>query len=74
MGIIITFLVFVVVIGIWILNIITPITLVLWFLTLLNIININRIGTILLIELGLWFIFFILILYADVKGALPNKR
>lgn len=74
MGIIISVIIFIIVIGLWILNIITPITLILWFLNLLNIFTINRIGTILLVEIGIWFIFFIIAIYAGSKGWLPDKK
>lgn len=74
MEIIISAIVFIIVIGIWALNIITPITFILWFLNLLGIFTINRIGTILLIEIGVWFIFFIIAFYAGMKGWLPNKK
>ena len=65
---------FIIVIGVWALNIITPITFILWFLNLLGIFTINRIGTILLIEIGVWFIFFIVMFYAGMKGWLPKKK
>ena len=68
MEIIISTIVFIVVIGVQALNIITPITFILWFLNLLGIFAINRIGTILLIEIGVWFIFFIIMFYAGMKG------
>lgn len=68
MEIIISAIVFIIVIGIWVFNIITPITFVLWFLNLLGIFTVNRIGTILLIEIGLWFIFFLIMFYAGMKG------
>ena len=74
MEIIISAIVFIIVIGVWALNIITPITFILWFLNLLGIFTINRIGTILLIEIGVWFIFFIISLYAGLKGWLPKKK
>lgn len=74
MEIIISTIVFIVVIGVWALNIITPITFILWFLNLLGIFAINRIGTILLIEIGVWFIFFIIMFYAGMKGWLPEKK
>jgi len=72
--IIISAIVFIIVIGIWAFNIITPITFILWFLNLLGIFTINRIGTILLIEIGVWFIFFIIMFYAGMKGWLPKKK
>ena len=74
MEIIISTIVFIVVIGVWAFNIITPITFILWFLNLLGIFTINRIGTILLIEIGVWFIFFIIMFYAGMKGWLPKKK
>ena len=74
MEIIISAIVFIIVIGIWAFNIITPITFILWFLNLLGIFTINRIGTILLIEIGVWFIFFIIAFYAGMKGWLPKKK
>lgn len=74
MEIIISTIVFIVVIGVWALNIITPITFILWFLNLLGIFAINRIGTILLIEIGVWFIFFIIMFYAGMEGWLPKKK
>ena len=74
MEIIISAIVFIIVIGIWAFNIITPITFILWFLNLLGIFTINRIGTILLIEIGVWFIFFIIMFYAGMKGWLPKKK
>lgn len=74
MEIIISAIVFIIVIGVWALNIITPITFILWFLNLLGIFTINRIGTILLIEIGVWFIFFIVMFYAGMKGWLPKKK
>lgn len=74
MEIIISAIVFIIVIGIWAFNIITPITFILWFLNLLGILTINRIGTILLIEIGVWFIFFIIAFYAGMKGWLPKKK
>lgn len=73
MEIIISTIVFIIVIGVWAFNIITPITFILWFLNLLGIFTINRIGTILLIEIGLWFIFFLIMFYAGMKGWLPKK-
>jgi hypothetical protein len=72
--IIISAIVFIIVIGVWALNIITLITFILWFLNLLGIFTINRIGTILLIEIGVWFIFFIVMFYAGMKGWLPKKK
>jgi len=72
--IIISAIVFIIVIGVWVLNVITPITFILWFLNLLGIFTINRIGTILLIEIGVWFIFFIVMFYAGMKGWLPKKK
>lgn len=74
MEIIISAIVFIVVIGVWAFNIITPITFILWFLNLLGIFTINRIGTILLIEIGVWFIFFIISFYAGLKGWLLKKK
>ncbi|QBJ04210.1 hypothetical protein [Fusobacterium phage Fnu1] len=74
MEIIISAIVFIIVIGVWVLNIITPITFILWFLNLLGIFTVNRIGTILLIEIGLWFIFFLIMFYAGMKGWLPKKK
>lgn len=74
MEIIISTIVFIIVIGVWAFNIITPITFILWFLNLLGIFTINRIGTILLIEIGVWFIFFIIVFYAGIKGWLPKKK
>lgn len=74
MEIIISAIVFINVIGIWAFNIITPITFILWFLNLLGIFTINRIGTILLIEIGVWFIFFIISFYVGLKGWLPKKK
>ncbi len=74
MEIIISAIVFIIVIGVWALNIITPITFILWFLNILGIFTINRIGTILLIEIGVWFIFFIIVFYAGMKGWLPKKK
>ena len=74
MEIIISAIVFIIVIGVWILNVITPITFVLWFLNLLGIFTVNRIGTILLIEIGLWFIFFLIMFYAGMKDWLPDKK
>ena|GEM_PF-4606627 len=74
MEIIISAIVFIIVIGVWALNIITLITFILWFLNLLGIFTINRIGTILLIEIGVWFIFFIVMFYAGMKGWLPKKK
>ena len=74
MEIIISAIVFIIVIGIWAFNIITPITFILWFLNLLGIFTINRIGTILLLEIGVWFIFFIIAFYAGMKGWLPKKK
>lgn len=68
MEIIISAIVFILVIGVWALNIITPITFILWFLNILGIFTINRIGTILLIEIGVWFVFFIIMFYAGMKG------
>lgn len=74
MEIIISAIVFIIVIGVWALNIITPITFILWFLNLLGIFTINRIGTILLIEIGVWFVFFLIMFYAGMKGWLPKKK
>lgn len=74
MEIIISAIVFIIVIGVWALNIITPITFILWFLNLLGIFTINRIGTILLVEIGVWFVFFLIMFYAGMKGWLPKKK
>ncbi len=74
MEILISAIVFIIVIGVWALSIITPITLILWFLTLLGVFTINKIGTILLIELGIGFIFFIIMIYAGMKSWLPDKK
>lgn len=74
MEILISAIVFIIVIGVWALSIITPITLILWFLNLIGVFTINKIGTILLIEIGIGFIFFIIMIYAGMKGWLPNKK
>ncbi len=74
MEILISAIVFIIVIGVWALSIITPITLILWFLNLIGVFTINKIGTILLIEIGIGFIFFIILIYAGMKGLLPDKK